>query len=235
MSEEVDAIDCWCPKPSPGLQSRENAFGLPTVVPRTPVNLMRECEMAYDDGLILAALTLVVTVPDVCSRIDGTDYRTWAAEYLHLENDGKRMDDERNDLKSEADVERGFDEILSNGIFTASDLYQLRCAVVHAGSSSIDGKGSAYSPYRVIGVSAGFGADKLVAQFGHTANGMEQLENCSYDCVVSLEGLISRMAKGVARFVKECPERNREYSSKKGFDRIGVTDFRPLRTREHIY
>lgn len=127
MSEETDAIDCWCPKPSPGLQSRENAFGLPTVVPRTPVNLMRECEMAYDDGLVLAALTLVVTVPDVCSRIDGTDYRTWAAEYLHLENDGKRMDDERNDLKSEADVERGFDEILSNGIFTASDLYQLRC------------------------------------------------------------------------------------------------------------
>lgn len=151
MSEETDAIDCWCPKPSPGLQSRENAFGLPTVVPRTPVNLMRECEMAYDDGLVLAALTLVVTVPDVCSRIDGTDYRTWAAEYLHLENDGKRMDDERNDLKSEADVERGFDEILSNGIFTASDLYQLRCAVVHAGSSSIDGKGSAYS---LIGSSA---------------------------------------------------------------------------------
>ena len=75
MSEEADAIDCWCPKPSPGLQSRENAFGLPTVVPRTPVNLMRECEMAYDDGLVLAALTLVVTVPDVCSRIDGTDYR----------------------------------------------------------------------------------------------------------------------------------------------------------------
>ena len=73
MSEETDAIDCWCPKPSPGLQSRENAFGLPTVVPRTPVNLMRECEMAYDDGLVLAALTLVVTVPDVCSRIDGTD------------------------------------------------------------------------------------------------------------------------------------------------------------------
>lgn len=109
MSEETDAIDCWCPKPSPGLQSRENAFGLPTVVPRTPVNLMRECEMAYDDGLVLAALTLVVTVPDVCSRIDGTDYRTWAAEYLHLENDGKRMDDERNDLKSEADVERGFE------------------------------------------------------------------------------------------------------------------------------
>lgn len=32
MSEETDAIDCWCPKPSPGLQSRENAFGLPTVV-----------------------------------------------------------------------------------------------------------------------------------------------------------------------------------------------------------
>lgn len=116
---------------------------------------MRECERAYDDGLLLAALTLVATAPGVCPRIDGT-YRTWAAEHLHLENDGKRMVDERNDLKSEADVERGFDEILSNGIFTASDLYQLRRAVVRAGSSSIDGKGSAYGPYRVIGASAGF-------------------------------------------------------------------------------
>lgn len=120
------------------------------------MNLMRECERACDDGLLLAALTLVATVPGVCSRIDGTDYRTWAAEHLHLENDDKRMVDERNDLKSEADVEHGFDEILSNGIFTASDLYQLRRAVVHAGSSSIDGKGSAYGPYRVIGASAGF-------------------------------------------------------------------------------
>lgn len=234
MSEETIAIAGWRPKPSSGLQSWENAFGFPTVVLRTPVNLMKECEKAYDEGLLLAALALVVTVPDVCSRIDGTNYRAWAAKYLHLEGDGKRMDDEREVLKSEADVERGFDEILSNGIFTASDLYQLRCAVVHAGSSSIDGKGSAYSPYRVIGVSVGFGADKLVAQFGHTANGMEQLENCSYDCVVSLEGLISLMAKGVARFVEEHPEKNHEYSSKEGFGRLGITDFRSLQSKEVV-
>lgn len=63
---------------------------------------------------------------------------------------------------------------------------------------------------------------------------MEQLENCPYDCAVSLEGSISLMAKGVARFTEERPERNRESSSKKGFDRIGATDFRALRNRKHI-
>ena len=36
---------------------------------------MEECEKAFDAGLLLAALNLVVTIPDVCANIDGTDYR----------------------------------------------------------------------------------------------------------------------------------------------------------------
>ena len=231
MRARSDVIASWEPKASTGLESKENSFGFPTVVLRTPTNIVAECEAAYDAGLLLVALSLVVIIPDVCSRLNGTDYLTWAARYLNLENDGRKKDVERKDVKSEADVKRGFDEILSNGIFTASDLYQLRCAVVHAGSASIDGKGSAYSPYRVIGVCTGFGADKLVASFGHTATGSGRLENCAYDCVVNLEGLISRMAKGVARFVEEYPELDCEHSTKEGFDRLGITDFRPLQNK----
>lgn len=43
---------------------------------------MEECEKAFDAGLLLAALNLVVTIPDVCANIDGTDYRKWCKEYL---------------------------------------------------------------------------------------------------------------------------------------------------------
>lgn len=144
------------------------------------------------------------------------------------------MDDERKTSKSEVDVKHGFSEIFLRGGFTVSDLYQLRCAVVHAGSSSIEdkNKGSVYSPYRVIGVSTGSGVDKPIASYGHTAIGLGQLENCAYDCTVNLEGLISLMAQGVARFVKERPEMNRECSTKEGFNRLGIVDFRPLQNKQ---
>ena len=57
---------------------------------RTPSRLVEECENAFNAGLLLAALTLVVTIPDVCANINGTDYRKWCKEYLGLPNDGKK-------------------------------------------------------------------------------------------------------------------------------------------------
>ena len=81
MRGEVEDIAAWEPKPSSGLASSENSSGLPIVVLRTPMNIVAECEKAYDAGLLFAALALVVTVPDICSCLDGTDYRTWAAKY----------------------------------------------------------------------------------------------------------------------------------------------------------
>lgn len=95
----VTAIADWEPMPSAGLKCSDNEYGFPTVVCRTPSRLVEECESAFDAGLLLAVLTLVVTIPDVCANIDGTDYRKWCKEYLGLPNDGREMTNARKGEK----------------------------------------------------------------------------------------------------------------------------------------
>ena len=73
--ELIDAIDKWEPKLVEQVKTIENECGFPTVIYRSPSRLIKECEDAYDCGCVIAALTLVLTIPDVCSRLDGTDYR----------------------------------------------------------------------------------------------------------------------------------------------------------------
>ena len=148
----MTAIADWEPMPSTCLKCSDNENGFPAVVCRTPSRLVEECENAFDAGLLLAALTLVVTIPDVCANIDGTDYRKWCEEYLGLPNDGRKMTNARKGEKRPDEIKEEFETIEKRGIFTASDLYQLRCAVIHAGSSVIEGRGEDYSPYKAIGV-----------------------------------------------------------------------------------
>ena len=155
-------------------------------------------------------------------------YIDWCVKYLDLQNTGEKMNAERKDEKSQSEIREELDAITARGIFTASDLYQLRCAVVHAGSSVIEGKGEDYSPYKVIGVCVHGDAHGVVASYGHTGAGTENLKDCAYDCVIKLEGLISLIAKGVVLFLEEDPERDCEKTIKTGIDRRGVTDFRPL-------
>ncbi len=222
-------ISAWQPSRT-GIASERNKYGFPTVIYRTPSRLVEECEKAYDAGLLLAALELVVTIPDVCARIAGSDYRKWSEDYLGLVNDGEKRREDRNPTKTGEEIDAGFSAMERRGIFTASDLYQLRCAVVHAGSSSIDdkGAGAVYSPFKTIGVCAQGDARDVVASYGHTGSGSEVQENCTFDCVVRLEGLISLMAKGVIKFIQEDPARDREYSLEKECGRRGIIDFRPL-------
>lgn len=224
----MTAIADWEPTTSEGLKCSDNEYGHPTVVYRTPSRLVKECENAFDEGLLLAALTLVVTIPDVCANIDGTDYLTWCKEYLGLANDGRNMTNERKSEKSPDEIKEGFETIEERGIFTASDLYQLRCAVIHAGSSTIEGGGKKYSPYKAIGVCVHGNTCGIIAIYGHKEINLGSQQDCAFDCVVKLEGLISLIAKGVCKFVEEDPERNREYSTAKGLSRQGVVDFRPL-------
>lgn len=228
MSERLDVIAAWKPRPSSGLESDINKYGFPTVVHRTPSRLVEECEKAFDAGLLLAALSLVVTIPDVCAKTVGMQYIDWCVKYLNLQNTGEKMNAERKDEKSQSEIREELDAITARGIFTASDLYQLRCAVVHAGSSVIEGKGEDYSPYKVIGVCVHGDAHGVVASYGHTGAGTENLKDCAYDCVIKLEGLISLIAKGVVLFLEEDPERDCEKTIKTGIDRRGMTDFRPL-------
>ncbi len=198
-----------------------------------------ECESAFDSGLLLAALSLAVTIPDVCAHIAGSDYLSWCENYLHLLKDDKTKEKERAKSKTQHDIEEGFAVIEASGMFTASDLYQLRCAVVHAGSSSIEDKGSGakYSPYRVIGVCVHGDSRGVIASYGHTGTGAEEQENCSYDCVIKLEGLISLLARGVRLFLEEDLSRDREYSDESAGIRLrcGVTDFRPLADKSNWF
>lgn len=227
--DRAERLAGWKPKPSAGLSSKANEHGFPTIVYRTPSRLVEECERAFDEGLLLAALSLVVTIPDVCSRLLArSDYRSWCERYLHLSNDGKKRAREREKNKISADVSREMRDIAERGVFTVSDLYQLRCAVLHAASSSIDQKGADYSPYRTIGVCVQGDAENLVASFGHAGYGTNEQENCSYDCVVRLEGIISLMAKGVCEFLEEHPECDKEYTGEDRLRRTGVVDYRPL-------
>lgn len=224
----MTVIADWEPMPSVGLKCSDNEYGFPTVVCRTPSRLVEECENAFDAGLLLAALTLVVTIPDVCANIAGTDYRKWCKEYLGLPNDGRKMTDARKSEKRSVEIKEGFETIGTRGVFTASDLYQLRCAVIHAGSSVIEGRGEEYSPYKTIGVCVQGDARGIIASYGHKGIGHGSQQGCAFDCVVKLEGLISLIAKGVCKFVEEDPERNREYSTGNRLSSQGVVDFRPL-------
>ena len=224
----VTAIADWEPMPSEGLKCSNNEYGFPTVICRNPSRLVEECENAFDKGLLLAALTLVVTIPDVCANIDGTDYRKWCMKYLALPNDGKEMTNERKSEKFPDEIKEGFETIENRGIFTASDLYQLRCAVIHAGSSVIEGYGEKYSPYKAIGVCVQGDTCGIIAIYGHKEISFGSQRDCAFDCAVKLEGLISLIAKGVCKFIEEDPERNREYSTEKELSLQGVVDFRPL-------
>lgn len=224
----MTAIADWEPMPSEGLKCSNNEYGFPTVICRNPSRLVEECENAFDKGLLLAALTLVVTIPDVCANIDGTDYRKWCMKYLALPNDGKEMTNERKSEKFPDEIKEGFETIENRGIFTASDLYQLRCAVIHAGSSVIEGYGEKYSPYKAIGVCVQGDTCGIIAIYGHKEISFGSQRDCAFDCAVKLEGLISLIAKGVCKFIEEDPERNREYSTEKELSLQGVVDFRPL-------
>lgn len=232
MSTRLDEIADWKPKASGGLKSDDNEYGFPTVIYRTPSRLVEECEEAFDVGLLLAALSLVVTIPDVCANIAGVKYLDWCNEYLGLPNDGRKMTSARKGEKRPDEIKEGFEAIEDRGIFTASDLYQLRCAVIHAGSSAIEGRGEEYSPYKAIGVCVQGDARGIIASYGHKGIGYGSQQDCAFECVVKLEGLISLIARGVCKFVEEDPERDREYSTGKELSRQGVVDFRSINKKQ---
>lgn len=233
MNHAVDiwAIENWIPAED-RLPSDDNDYGWPTVVYRTPSRLVMECEVAFDTGLVSAALCLVLTIPDVCAHIAGSDYRKWSAEYLELIYDGNDRTEDRKETKTQIEIEKGFKTMENRGVVTASDLYQLRNAIVHCESSHIDGKskGAHYTPFNSIGISILENADELVCSYGHTSQGIDEYSDCAFHCEINLAGLISRMARGVARFIREDPARDSEFSLERGINHCGIVDFRPGKT-----
>lgn len=205
--------------------------GAPRIIERSPRNLIGEARMAFDAGLLISCLTVLVTIPDVCANLidsgnkDGQ--RDWCARYLGLPGTPvvKRVDRSRE--QSQDQLKRTMSALMREDNFTASDFCQLRNAVLHTGSSVVNGAGAKYSPFHSIGMQVLDDDSQLVIGYGATSspepNGVEV--DCRIRITLNLTALLARMEKGVARFLNEYPELDRE---KGEWDCLtwGIVDFR---------
>ena len=62
--------------------------GAPRIIERSPRNLIGEARMAFDAGLLISCLMVLVTIPDVCSNLidpsNNDGQRDWCTKYLGL-------------------------------------------------------------------------------------------------------------------------------------------------------
>lgn len=213
----------------------DNAAGAPLGAPRTiersPRNLIREARMAFDAGMLISCLTVLVTIPDVCANLvdpgNKNGQRDWCTRYLGFPSAPVVDDIDRSREQSRDRIEQTMDALMREDNFTASDFCQLRNAVLHAGSSIVNGAGAKYSPFHSIGIQVFDNDSQLVIGYGATSspepNGVEG--NCCIKITLNLTALLARMEKGVARFLNEFPELDRE---KGKWDCLtwGIVDFR---------
>ena len=217
------------------LSDAENAAGAPPGAPRTiersPRNLIGEARTAFDAGLLISCLTVLVTIPDVCSNLidpnnkDGQ--RDWCARYLGLPGTPVVDDIDRSREQSRDHIERTMSALMREDNFTASDFCQLRNAVLHAESSVVDGAGAKYSPFHSIGMQVFDNDSQLVIGYGATSSpepyGVEG--DCRIRISINLTALLARMEKGVASFLSDYPELDRE-NGKWDYLTWGIVDFR---------
>lgn len=221
------------------LPDTENEAGAPQGAPRTiersPRNLIGEARAAFDSGLLISCLTVLVTIPDVCSNlIDSSNkdgQRNWCARYLGFPSTPVVDDIDRSRKQSRGRIEQTMNALMREDSFTASDFCQLRNAVLHTGSSVVDGAGAKYSPFHSIGIQVFDDDSQLVIGYGVTsspeANGIES--DCRIKININLTALLARMERGVERFLSEYPELNKE-KGKWEYLTWGIVDFR---TRIH--
>lgn len=217
------------------LPDAENAAGAPPGAPRaierSPRNLIGEARTAFDAGLLISCLTVLVTIPDVCSNLidpsnkDGQ--RDWCARYLGLPSSPVVEDIDRSLEQGRDRIEQTMDALMREDNFTASDFLQLRNAVLHTGSSVVNGAGAKYSPFHSIGMQVFDDDSQMVIGYGVTSspepNGVEG--DCRIKITLNLTALLAHMEKGVARFLNEYPDLDRE-KGKWDYLTWGIVDFR---------
>lgn len=237
-------------KPSTiGIKSDCNAFGNPTVIFRTPVTLIKECQNAYDAGLLIAASTLVVIVPDVCANIaygektkSSSDnkpnqkkvrerYVKWCDKYLF--GRGEKEDSAISSVLM-------FDNHIKAAI-SSDELYRLRCALVHSENHLISQKKTVAHPFSSIGLKAANDCSTLVCGFHSSWFGDDnykepEFSDKIYYCSINLDALIKLMALGVEKFIGENPSRDKENKETDRFSTasIGIVDFRPIQTTKPL-
>lgn len=217
----------------------------PRIIERTPGTLIEEARAAYNAGLFIACLTVLVTIPDVCSHLMGSggkDYRSWCETYLGLDSGCcpktcryitkcKAYVDKpnRSSEQTNEEINRALERLMLCSAFTSSDLSQLRNAMLHTGSSKVAGSGAKFSQYHSIGVYVTDSGDSLVCSYGvashPTTDDIE--EDCRFEAVISLTGLLSLMELGVQRFLGEFPECDREYGKDSSLH-WGIVDMRTV-------
>ena len=187
--------------------------------------------MAFDAGLLISCLTVLVTIPDVCANLidsgkkDGQ--RDWCTRYLGLPGAPVVDDIDRSREQRRDRIEQTMDALMREDNFTASDFCQLRNAALHTGSSVVDGAGAKYSPFHSIGIQVFDDDSQLVIGYGATSspepNGVEG--DCRIKITLNLTALLARMEKGVARFLNEYPDLEREKGKWECLT-WGIVDFR---------
>ena len=221
------------------LPDTENDAGAPQGAPRTiersPRNLIGEARLAFDAGLLISCLTVLVTIPDVCANLidpsnrDGQ--RNWCTRYLGFPSTPVVDDIDRSRKQSRDHIERTMNALMREDNFTASDFCQLRNAVLHTGSLVVDGAGAKYSPFHSIGIQVFDNDNQLVIGYGSTSSpepdGVEN--DCRIKITLNLTALLARMEKGVERFLSEHPRLDKE-KGKWDYPTWGIVDLRtPMR------
>lgn len=238
-----------------GNRNAENGF--PDTVVRTPLVLVQECQRAFDAGLLIAASTLAVMIPDVCANLAGTGYREWCEKYMELSVSSEEF--ARGDIRTQGELRDELDEVFTRE-FSASDMQQLRNALLHASSVVIKGKGDRYTPYNAIGLVIHLNKFDSLSLIGSRSKVTQPekaerqdgnwsicknfdcekpyeegcpiicehhlLKSLGYQCDLNLDVLITLVTRGVAAFLREHPELNKE--QRQEFAKTGIVDFRPM-------
>ena len=137
--------------------------GAPRIIGRSPRNLIGETRLAFDAGLLISCLTVLVTIPDVCSNlIDSSNrdgQRNWCTRYLGFPGTPVVDDIDRSRKQSRDHIERTMNALMRADNFTASDFCQLR-----------NGAGAKYSPFHSIGIQVFDNDSQLVIGYGSTSS-----------------------------------------------------------------
>lgn len=222
-------------------------MGIRKCYERKPSELVKEARKAYDCGLYIASLSVLVTIPDICAHLvreswqgdekeaEDFDGRWWCEAYLGLPTEVPECSATKHEDKSPDEISGVLDGLATESSFTASDFSQLRNAVLHAGSALVEGFGDRFSPYHAIGIYITDSDSQLVLGTGVTSapgpGGKET--NCSFDVTLSLNALLSRMEKAVQRFLSERPQLDVEVGKWRSI-KYGIVDMRTPDPRQTI-
>lgn len=206
---------------------------------RKPSELIKEARMAFDYGLYIAALSVLVTIPDICACIfrdslleegNGSEKyneRWWCNAFLGLPAKTPDCCKTKHECKSPEEINDDLCRRSTGNRFTASDFSQLRNSVLHAGSALVEGTGEKFSPYHAIGIYITDSDSQLIVGTGVTSAPYSDFKetDCSFDVTLSLNALLAKMESAVQRFLQEYPQLNVEVGKSRSI-KYGIVDMR---------